>query len=205
MIVKKSLKSRIRGWFPQEPKLPKAPAKTDFQTNSPPILKAKPTPTQMAPGTVRTIRSLGFQAIFWTIFSFLFINQIRVGYHISSTLQIAWITAGLILGLLFSAVFTHRQIGYFEKNSQFPTQKAGPVFAAIVGVIIIMVVVYLSMLIFLPSVGVGFLSSVFATAPTFFATRYLMFLRYEEKKEIFIVQYWWQAGLFALPKKAPDI
>lgn len=35
MNLKKSLENRIRGWFPEQPKLPKAPAKIDFQPLKP--------------------------------------------------------------------------------------------------------------------------------------------------------------------------
>ena len=35
MNVKKSLESCIRGWFPQQPKLPKAPVKIDSQPQQP--------------------------------------------------------------------------------------------------------------------------------------------------------------------------
>lgn len=204
MISKKEIQNRIRGWFPQEPRLPKAPVKTDFQTNPPPLLNAKPAPPQMGPGTLRATRFLGFQALIWIILSFLFVIQLRGENQISLTSQIIWITAGLIVGLTVSAIFTQRQIGYFEKNSQFPTPKAGPLFATIVGaVIIIMVVVYGSFFFNLQAIGAGFLSSIAVMTPTAFAARYLLFSRYERKKEIYIIQYWWQAGIFALPKRAP--
>ena len=71
MNAKKSLENRIRGWFPQQPKLPDAPVKDDFQ-----LPKPKPGMERSCVlGLVGAISAVLIVA--WQIFFVLFLGAFR--------------------------------------------------------------------------------------------------------------------------------
>jgi hypothetical protein len=201
--MKKQIEARIRGWLPKETTLPKRSTKTYFPQTQMHNLKVKPTPIQLGPGTLRATKLLGGLFILWTFSSFLFATQVYRNYPIPLSSLIVSIANGLILGFATSAIFTLNQIRYFERNSRFPTPNPGPLFVtAIAAIMFIVIVGYVGVFAF-PAIAGEIFISVFSLSPAFYAARCILFSRYEQKKEIYIIQYWLQPGTFAFPKKAP--
>ena len=113
MTLKKSLEKRIRGWFPKEPTPSKVPAKIDFRVNP------QVTVPNLDGGTLRIAKFSGFFAVLWAFFvSFLIIAN-GAEFHGSVISPLGWLFAGLMFGLVFSAIFTRKQIKLLEKNHKF--------------------------------------------------------------------------------------
>jgi MFS family permease len=160
---------------------------------------------QMGDGALKAIRFLGFQAIFWTILTFFFILQINGSYHIPVPSQISWIAAGLAVGVILSAIFTQRRLERLARGNNVQMPKPGILAAAIVGtMVIIWAVSYSTFLFNFQAISGGFLSCAVASVPAAWFARYLLFLRYERQKKVYIIQYWFRSGLFVVPQSSTN-
>jgi hypothetical protein len=111
MNAKKGLKSRIRGWFPQEASIISTRLQVTHENKQPPLI----IPPEYK---VSVIKSAGAFAAFWIIFYGLIIfNSINLErYGISSFQIVAWIVAGLAVGLISGTMSTKTNLIGFQKN-----------------------------------------------------------------------------------------
>ena len=114
MNLKKSLESRIRGWFPQQPKLPKAPVKIDFQ-------KQEPKPRMERSYVLGLVGAIAAVLIVaWQIFFVLFLGAFKFlnNYTIVELLpQLIGIQYFVFAGVgLAAAVLAY--VGVSRKNTQ---------------------------------------------------------------------------------------
>jgi hypothetical protein len=198
MNVKKSLESRIRGWLPKEPNGPKVPARIDFRISQRSLIT-----NQLGVGT-RSTRFLRNGAIFMVIFGSLLIIQCNAQSHIALTSQIVWIIAGLTGGSILGALFTKRQLRRLAKYNEV---KVGMTLANILflaGTLIIFTGILIGVLSSnLPMlIRIGFLSSVFAGGSPFIGVRYVLFVRWEKKNKMYILQN--RSRFFAVPQSGTN-
>jgi hypothetical protein len=188
------LENRIRGWLPKEQNVPKVPAKIDFRINQRPL-----TTNQIVGGTSAT-RFLRNGAIFWVIFGPLWIIQFSVLFHIALTSQITWIIAGLTGGSILSVIFTQRQLKRLAKDNKVGTTLADILFLA--GTLVIFTGILVGVLFSnLPAwIQAGFLSSVSASVPAAGGARYVLFVRWEKKNKMYILQN--RVRFFAVPQSS---
>jgi hypothetical protein len=199
VTIKKSLESRIRGWYPKEPTLPKISAKIVFPT------KPATLPTQKPEGTVSATKVLGFLAI---LFAFIEIANI-IGFRnlnsIPSSSQVGWIAVGLIFGFILTLIFTRRQLSRFGQDNKITINKKDTL-TLVVPLIIFFISAGLASVIMysfdtiIKHGFIGLLPSIYALAMSGFITRYVLFIVYEKRKNIILVQYWFGPGIFAVPK-----
>jgi MFS family permease len=196
MTLKKRLETFVQGWLPKEPNVSKAPAKIDFRINQRPLIT-----NQTGVGT-RSTRFLRAGAIFWVIFGPLFIIQFTAQSHIALTSQITWIIAGLTVGLILGALFTRRQLKRLAKDNEVRETIAGILF--LVGTLLIFIGILIGVLFSnLPIlIRIGFLSSVFAGGPAFIGARYILFVRWEKKNKMYILQN--RSRFFAVPQSGTN-
>lgn len=198
MTFKKSLENRIRGWFPEEPQLPnRAPSKINFQINQQP----QPPTNHYRVDTASATKFMGFQTIIWTLFSFLFIVQINAQNHIQLTSQINWIIAGLTVGSILSAIVTQKQLKHLAKYNELRVTKATILISVGVAIILIGIFTGLGSPNLPASALYAYMTSVFASGPTFSVTRFVLFTRFESKTQMRVLQHWvFGNGFFVVPK-----
>jgi hypothetical protein len=117
MKERKSLQSRIRGWFPQEPRMMvSARLNVDSEKKQPPLM----IPPEYK---VSTTKVAVVFAVFWIIFyGFMFCTIIDLDRHPVSAFQaVAWIIVGLSIGAISALIFTKNQLGRLSKDYKFFT------------------------------------------------------------------------------------
>ena len=112
MNVKESLEYRIRGWFPKEINLSANSPRLDKEHKVLPVIN-------LEAGSVRANRSFIIFAVFGVISSILFINQANSVYYISITVQAILVSAGLLLGSLYSLIYDSRIFKTIDKKGVF--------------------------------------------------------------------------------------
>ena len=203
MKRKESLGSRIRGWFPKEPILPKVQTKTDFRIN----------PQVSVPNfdwtTVRIAKFSGFFAAFFAAFfailSSLAIVQNVTEFHISFVSQIGWIGAGLIFGLILSTILILRQLKQLEKNHKYEVRSNDLkilvypllLFAALTLIAVEFFYSFQSLM--QGTAYATWLISMFGAVTMSFAVRCVLFLAFERKEKVFVIGYWFRSGLYIVP------
>jgi hypothetical protein len=188
------LEKRIRGWLPKEPNVPLAPAKIDFRVNERPLMTK-----QMGKGTSST-RFLRFHSIFLAVLGSLFIIQFNVQSHISLTSQVIWIIAGLTVGSIISASFAKWQLNCLTRDKELRATIAESLFIA--GIMLIFTGTLVGVLSTNLSTGSGFLNSAFAGASVFGGVRYVLFLRWEKKNKMCILQN--RSRFFVVPQSGTN-
>lgn len=181
MNVKKSLENRIRGWLPKEATLPEAPAKMDFR------IKPQPTvPNQMAKGTVRTAKVIG---VINSIFIIIFIYSLITVYNVEIGWGIAGLVSGFVFGLASGAWVNPRILKRTEKHKDSLGWKE------YLGVTVPAVIFNLVAI----QVGSAFSwSFLFAWITTYLLVQMVLFLSYEGKKKVFVVQKGWLGVVYSL-------
>ena len=188
------LEKRIRGWLPKEPNVPLTPAKIDFPVNGRPLMTK-----QMGKGTSST-RFLRFHSIFLAVLGSLFIIQFNVYSHISLTSQVTWIIAGLTVGSIISASFAKWQLNCLTRDKELRATIAESLFIA--GIMLIFTGTLVGVLSTNLSTGIGVLNSVFAGASVFGGVRYVLFLRWEKKNKMCILQN--RSRFFVVPQSGTN-
>lgn len=189
------LVSFIRGWLPKEPNVPMVPAKIGFRVNERPLMTK-----QMGKGTSST-RFLRFPSIFLAVLGSLFIIQFNVQSHISLTSQVTWIIAGLTVGSIISASFAKWQLNRLTRDKELRATIAGSLFIA--GIMLIFTGILVGVITNFPTgIRMGFMSSVFAGASVFGGVRYVLFLRWEKKNKMRILQN--RSRFFVVPQSSTN-
>ena len=184
MNVKKSLENRIRGWFPQEPKLRKSRAKFDFR------IKPQPTvPSQMGKGTVRTAKIIGIVNVISFIIFILLLSQ----FNIESGWKIVGLISGFVFGLIGGVWVAPRITKRTENHKESLGWKEylGVTVPAVIFVLLVnQVSSYFSMI------------ASFTLWTTFWLVQMVLFLSYEKKKKVFILQDGWLGVVYSLVPQA---
>jgi hypothetical protein len=184
MNVKKSLENHIRGWFPQEPKLRKSPANLDSRIKPQPIV-----PSQMGKGTVRVAKNIGLVNVFSIIIFILFFSQ----FNVESGWKIVGLVSGIVFGLIGGAWAAPRVIKRTEnhKDSLGWKEYLGVTVPAVIFVLLLN--------------QVSFEFSLFASFTlwiTFWFVHMVLFLSFEKKKKVFMLQDGWFGVVYSIVPKA---
>lgn len=198
MNVKKSLGSRIRGWFPKEPTVISTRLKVNHENKQPPLIipsDYKLSATKIA----------GAFAIFWLIFyGFIFFTSFSPTRNPISSFQIvAWIIAGLAVGLISNAIVTKNQLTRISKDYQF-TPNGKDVVLVIVPIILLSIFSGFVSLFLYSSLQV-WLISIYAWGISFEITRIVLFAAFEKKENMRLMQSWWGANIILVPKAPINI
>ena len=202
MTFKRSLENRIRGWFPKEPYMISTRTNIDYETKKPPLVippEYKVSATKVA----------GAFAIFWTMlygyFSFTILDFER--YPVSSFQIVPWIIAGTVVGVIISTIFTKNQLRRLSRDYQFSINGKDMVLliAPLVLFFVFGISVGLSYSFTNMSIPVmqGFLISFLSLGISLQIIRYVLFVAFEKKENMSIVQSWFGFGFFLIPK-APN-
>ena len=201
MNVKKNLQNRIRGWFPQEPYTVSTRLNADYENKQPLLI----IPSEY---TVSATKFAGIFAILWIILygfiSFTLLNLER--YLIPAFQIVAWIIAGLTVGVISTTMSTKNQLSRLSKDYQFfPKGKD-------MGLLIVPTVLFFIFGVFVSwsiygamhvPLFQGFLISGYALGISIVITRVILFVAFEKKENMRIMQSWFGFGSFLIPK-APD-
>ncbi len=121
MNVKKSLENRIRGWFPQESvhDMVNTRFQVTHEKKQPPLI----IPPQY---NMSATKIAGGFAIFWILFFGLeLVMSFNLEFHAIPPFQImAWIFAGLTIGIISNTMLTKNQLSRLSNDYQFtPNRK----------------------------------------------------------------------------------
>ena len=185
MNVKKSLENRIRGWLPKEAKVPKAPAKMDFQ-----IKPQSTVPSQMGNGTVRATKALGVYSVFFII---LYLFFVRI-FYVETVGLIAGLVSGLVFGLVHGTWVTQRIFNQLENHNRYSL--GWKEYFLIVTPLLIFefsVLLVSNAIVGFPSMQLlaAFSGSAFVMMPTWYLVRMVLFFSYEKTKKVFVMQNDW--------------
>jgi MFS family permease len=186
MNVKKSLENRIRGWLPQEANVSKGPTKMDLRIKGP-----FNNSNQLGKGNVRTIKAIA-------LFSSIFIMFTVTAMLLFAMVGIVFIAVAILFGLgfgLFSGVLVTPRILKRTENHQ--DSWGWKEFLCLMPATIFFVLT-------LPdSIFAGFY--VGSLAITFLLTQFILFLLYERKNKVVIIQKGWTGNVNSIvPQTNPS-
>jgi hypothetical protein len=194
MTIKKSLENRIRGWLPQEPYRISTRIKVDYEnTHQPPII--------MPNHNVSAAKVAGVGAILLIIvYGFLFSKTILHpvwGFQI-----VAWIIAGLALGIISAMMGTKNQLSRLLKDYKvYPNEK--DLALQIVPIFLFVISGFLA-IVFIPDSSINeFALSFYTLSVSLFVTRPVLFFAFERREKMRLMQSWWGGEIILIPK-APD-
>ena len=201
MTVKKTLQNRIQGWFPQEPYRISTRINLNYENKrQPPIIP---------PGyTLSSTRVAAIVAIFYIIiYGFLSLNNLNFEeYPISAFQVVAWIIFGVSVGAFSSIIFTQNQLGRLLKDYQFSTNGKDLVLLIVPLVLFSIFGFFVSLSfygIMLTAALHGWLISVYSYGVSMLIIRYVLFLAFEKRENMRLMQSWWGMEIFLIPR-APD-
>ena len=203
MNTKKELR-KIRGWFPQEPYRISSRLKVNYEYKQPPM-------TIPSEYTVSATKAAGAFAIFWIIIygildGFVFSTSLE-RYPVSAFQLIPWIIVGLAVGAITSTMVTKNQLSRLSRDVQFYVNGKDMVLLIVPIVLFLIFGFFVSLSIpaAIPHVQSfqGFLFSVYAWGVSFVAIRPVLFLGFERRENMRLMQSWWGLGTFLIPK-APE-
>jgi hypothetical protein len=196
MKLRKHLAAFMRGWLPKEPKVSILPAEKDSRINERPL-----TTKQIRNGTDST-RFLLPPAVLLAVLCSLFIMNVNRNFPSSLASQAAGILGGLVVGSIISVSFTKWQLKCLTRDREIRSTVAGLLF--IVGVMLIFAGISVGVLFSnLPTwIQGGFLRGVFAGGSVFTVARYVLFLRWEKKNKMHILQN--RSGFFVVPQSGTN-
>jgi hypothetical protein len=199
--VKKTLQNRIQGWFPQETYRISTRINLNYENKrQPPIIP---------PGyTLNSTRVAAIVAIFYIIiYGFLSLNNLNFEEHPISVFQVvAWIIFGVSVGTFSSIIFTQNQLGRLLKDYKFSTNGKDLVLLIVPLVLFFIFGFFVSLSFY----GImhtaalhGWLISVYTYGVSMLIIRYVLFLAFEKRENMRLMQSWWGMEIFLIPR-APD-
>ena len=196
MTVKKNLENRIRGWFPQEPTMISARLKVNHEYKQPPLIIP---PQYNASAT----KIAGGFAVFRILFLGLeLVMSFNLEFHAIPPFQImAWLFAGLTIGIISNTMLTKNQLTRLSNDYQFTPNKKDQL-------ILLLPLVSFSILggfvnWFLYSSLQAWLISILSYTVSFFLIKTLLFAAFERKQNMRLMQSWLEITVFLVPK-APN-
>jgi hypothetical protein len=198
-VTTKRLLSKIRGWFPTEPYSLSKGVKEDSKTKTQPIA--------IPPGyDLSATLIAGLTTVFYAILgSLLIISFFSLERSITFAFLVAWIIAGLTIGAISGTVETRNQLKRLSKGHPLKTSKEDLIILIIPLFLLFIVGQYLSInYIGLRSLALlSDLSAVFAFAVIVQVIRYGLFLAYEKREKVCLMQSSLRGRIIAIPK-APN-
>jgi hypothetical protein len=187
MNMKKNLQNRIKGWFPQEPYGISTRFKADYQKKQPPLI----IPPQY---NVSATKVAGAFAVFWIIlYGFLLSFTINLEVYPVSAFQVtAWIITGSAWGVISCAILIRNQLSRLSKEYQFSTN--------IQDIVLVMVPTVLFFVVSSTLSWSTMLVSLYALGVFIQITRCVMFVNFERKENMRLMQGWWEAKIFLVPE-----
>jgi hypothetical protein len=140
MNVKKTLQNRVRGWFPQQPKLPKAPASINFGVEAPP----QP-PSQPIPAAEPMRAADGVFAAAWTFIAvFTVFTAVKTGsqLNIAFSSQFIWVFIGVAVGAVCGAKSTQLRLNRLAKGDEARSKKQIVMQTVVLGVPMLLLLVF---------------------------------------------------------------
>jgi hypothetical protein len=199
MNIKEIFEERIRGWFPKEPYSVSIGVKEDAKTKTQPIA--------IPPGyDLSATLVAGLTTVFYAILgSLLIISFLSLERTITFAFLVAWIMAGLTIGAISGTVETRNQLKRLSKGHPLKTSKEDLIILIIPLFLLFIVGQYLSInYIGLRSLALlSDLSAVFAFAVIVQVIRYGLFLAYEKREKVCLMQSSFRGRIIAIPK-APN-
>jgi hypothetical protein len=197
MKVKRSLGSRIRGWFPQEPKITGASTKTALEINQQPL-------TYESSGTLSATKWQIAQAIFWSLLGINFLLRVNAQMEIPFLALLACIVMGVVLGSVLAGLITRTQLNILMEKTKIGVSLQTKLLVVAVFVIVIGLAlsgIYNSIPLSLTS---GFFDAVIPAGLAFLVVRCVLLLNFERKCQMRIMQSWAGWGMFVVSKNKED-
>jgi hypothetical protein len=197
MNVKRRIGSHIRGWFPQEPRLGKTVSTQSVHQVYPPLINYGATRSSARIALGSAIVN-GIVGCIFVIFSFF------IDYTIDIS-DIFWILTGTIFGCLTSVLLIQRQLKQLIKKNQVTLGTRNRIFEMLPIAIFGFTELVSGWLFSASHTFVGYLTGLSASIAATYATKYLLFLGYERRRNVIIKQqevsgYVIDPVMFALPK-----
>ncbi|MCW4000202.1 MAG: hypothetical protein NWE93_08175 [Candidatus Bathyarchaeota archaeon] len=194
MKASEMLANRIRGWFPQEPRLICSANLQGHEAKQPPRI----IPSDYTLSTTKYAVVLAvFNVVLFGFMSFSIGLELR-----ASLVTAAWVTMGAAAGLVCSWALTTRQLGVLAKEYHYR-------FTAKELVLLLLIAA-------MPITGgfacwsiygrdlSPFLALLYPWVVSFAITRPLLLAAFERKNDMRIVQSTWGTGMYLIPKPPQD-
>ena len=201
MDIKKTLESRIRGWFPKDPSLlstqVKADCGLDKEIRLPPLMISQDY-TISATNTARNI------AILW-IFMYGFSSLLWFNIEpVNITLLVVWIIVGVAVGIFSGKKYTQNQLRRLSKEVQIYPNKKDMIFAVVPLLLVLPFGFLVSWFLFDALVRqsslLGVVVSVYVFSVSQQVTRFAIFRGFERKQDMRIMTSWFGGGIAVIPK-----
>ena len=199
MNVKRSLESRVRGWFPAEPYLVSTTrVKVAYVTRQKSLI-IPPDYTWSA-----TKYAVVIAAIWIICFSYPLLSASNFGFNLSAFQIAVWVFAGLTFGGLSGVACTKNQLHRLSKDHKISVTAKDMMLLSI-PMLLFMVSVYLATWLLLSGSvrgGVlgGFLFAVYFWGVSLYVPRIFLFRSYERKANMRLMQSWGDSGIAEIPK-----
>jgi hypothetical protein len=194
MTIKKGLENRIRGWLPHEPTMISTTRlKVNHEYEQPPPIIP---PEYKASVTKRC----GVYAIFITfVCGFVIFTSLDQERNPISAFQImVWIIIGLAFGVISSLIETKYELSRVSKTCKFTTDRKDYVLIYVPIILFFIFCYIVSGFLYSPSLL--WLISAYVWGISQFVTRIVLFVSYERKENMRLMQSWWGSTVFLVPK-----
>lgn len=206
MKMKRSLSSRIRGWFPQEPIL-----KKPFQVKNGRVKvdsEMKPQPIVIPPGhSVNATKTAGMQSVYFAVLGFFFtylFSFLVPDFSFPLTYMVAWVIAGLTVGAISGGMYTQNQLKRLSKNNQIYPNIKDIILLCVPMLILFFIGVYSSWFLYgaymQGSVLLVLIASVFSLGISAQTTMYALFSAYEKRENMRLMRNAVGWRIIAIPK-----
>lgn len=199
-MVVKSLRNRVRGWFPQEPYMISTRVKVKLETKqSPPLI----IPPQYK---VSATKVAGAFAVFWIIFyGFILFTILDLEtYPISAFQIVAWIIVGIAVGTISSMYLIKNQLKRLSKEYQLIPNGKDLVIATAPILLFFLIGSFIIYSVQGPSIGLstlgGLLISLYSWGISIQITRFVLFVAFEKKENMRLMQGWLEGKIILIPK-----
>jgi hypothetical protein len=200
--VKKSLESRIRGWFPREPTLPWAATKRRYTVEP---TNCNPT-VHIPQSTYGVLKFKGAFVIAWSLLSLWaifsdFANRLSFFFLITS------IFVGFAVGSALGVLFATRLLRQLTIKHQVCTS-IKEVLALVLSIAVLPIVGAIGLAIFLGNFTFSLVITIWnpillSFGLALFIVDFILFLRYERKNDMIVLTGYGTAGYFEIPRKKP--
>jgi hypothetical protein len=198
MTAKKTLENRIRGWFPQEPYRinTKVNSELGFERNKSPL-------TIPLGYNLSATKVAGAQAVFLTlILAFCISSEILSivrGYTAFNFFNVLWLICGSIIGTILGLIITRNQLNLLSREYKLIQINKKEIILFIIPAVIYFTVTGFFFLALQNLLWWGNYA-IFCWGAPLFLIRYFLFVAYERRENLCLVQSWWNSGIYVIPK-----
>ncbi len=198
MNKEKSLKNRIRGWFPKEPYMIGRTVKVDIENKQqPPLVQ----PEFKVSATV----TAGAIAVFWILIIVFQLDFEFLWKDGTLIYQFGWLIVGFTAGAVFGGLATRTQLNRISKNYNICGHSKKEMLLVLVPMLVLFVpsAIYLFTGFSTDGQRLALLqsaSSIFSYAISFYIIRFLDFYVFERREGLRLMQGWLGLGIIVIPK-----